>query len=76
MRTVIALSLVLVLGACTTATTTAVTACPPVPAYDRPFLARAAEEVGRLPEGSAIEAMLRDYAMVRDQLRACSNPGG
>lgn len=33
--------------------------------------ARAAEELARLPEGSAIAEMLIDFAVMRDQMRAC-----
>ncbi len=46
-------------------------ACPPVASYDRAFLSRAAAELELLPAGSAIEAMLADYAVMRDQARAC-----
>jgi hypothetical protein len=48
--------------------------CPPVVEYDRAFLARAADELEALPEGSAIEQMLSDYAVMREQARACSWP--
>jgi hypothetical protein len=33
--------------------------------------ARAAEEVEALPEGAVIVRMLGDYAVLRDQARAC-----
>ncbi len=46
-------------------------ACPPVAEYSQEFQARAAEELTRLPEGSAIAEMLSDYAVMRDQARAC-----
>lgn len=46
-------------------------ACPPVVGYSREFLARAAEELARLPEGSMIAEMLSDYAVMRDQAGAC-----
>lgn len=46
-------------------------ACPPVVDYSRAFQARAAEELALLPEGSAIAEMLSDYAVMRDQARAC-----
>ena len=46
-------------------------ACPPVVEYSREFQARAAEELGLLPEGSAIAEMLADYAVMRDQARVC-----
>jgi hypothetical protein len=39
--------------------------------YDQAFLERAADELDLLPEGWAIEQMLRDYAVMRDQARAC-----
>ena len=46
--------------------------CPPVVAYSPEFLARAADELDVLPPGSAIEQMLADYQMIRDQARACT----
>lgn len=48
-----------------------VTICPPVVEYDREFQARAAGELDLLPEKSAIAEMLSDYAVMRDQARAC-----
>ena len=45
--------------------------CPPVAEYSRKFLARAAAELDSLPAGSAIEQMLADYQVMRDQARAC-----
>jgi hypothetical protein len=42
-----------------------------VVAYDQAFLQQAAEELGMLPTGSAIEQMLADYAVMRAQARAC-----
>lgn len=47
-------------------------ACPPVVAYPAPVLAAAAAELELLPAGSAIERLLADYAVMRDQARACS----
>jgi hypothetical protein len=32
---------------------------------------RVAEEVGALPEGAVVVAILSDYAVLRDQARAC-----
>lgn len=46
--------------------------CPPVVEYGREFQARAAEELARLPEGSAIVELLSDYVVLRDQTRSCS----
>ncbi|MBK8211728.1 MAG: hypothetical protein IPK78_19025 [Rhodospirillales bacterium] len=45
--------------------------CLPVVAYSREFLARAADELDSLSAGSAIEQMLADYQVIRDQARAC-----
>ncbi|WP_306418022.1 hypothetical protein [Jannaschia formosa] len=39
--------------------------------YSREFQARAAEELALLPEDSAISEMLADYAVMREQARAC-----
>lgn len=58
------------LAGCTTGRFEAA-ACPPVPTYSRQFLARAADELRQLPPGSAIEQMLADYQVMRDQARAC-----
>ena len=45
--------------------------CPPVVEYSREFQRRAAEEVGLLPDGSAIAEMLSDYSVMREQGRSC-----
>ena len=45
--------------------------CPPVVEYTSAEQARAADEVGALPEGAVIVRMLSDYAVLRDQVRAC-----
>lgn len=50
---------------------TGLKACPPVVVYGREFLARAAEELALMPEGSAVAEMLSDYAVMREQARAC-----
>ncbi len=49
-------------------------ACPPVVAYSRAEQARVAEEVAALPEGALIVSWLADYAVLRDQARACQTP--
>ena len=48
-------------------------ACPPVVEYGAELQSRAAIEVEKLPEGSALTDMLSDYAVIRDQ--ACAGPG-
>lgn len=45
--------------------------CPPVVEYGREFQTRAAEELGMLPDKSAVAEMLADYSVMRDQARAC-----
>ena len=47
------------------------TVCPPVVKYNREFQARAAEELARLSDGSAIANMLADYSVMREQVRVC-----
>ena len=49
-------------------------ACPPVVDYSRPQQARVADEVAKLPEGSLIIGWLADYAVLREQARACQRP--
>ena len=46
-------------------------ACPPVTGYSRAEQARVAEEVAALQEGALIAEWLADYAVLRDQARAC-----
>lgn len=46
-------------------------ACPPVVEYSGEVQARAAEDLALLPEGSVIADMLSDYAVMREQARAC-----
>jgi hypothetical protein len=58
------------LGGCATAPSDGAPR-PPVVEYSKEFLARAADEVARLPAGSAIEQMLGDYQVMRDQARLC-----
>lgn len=45
--------------------------CPPVVEYSTAIQVRAADEVEALPEGAVIVRMLGDYAVLRDQARAC-----
>lgn len=45
--------------------------CPPVVEYSTADQVRAADEVEALPEDAVIVRMLSDYAVLRDQARAC-----
>jgi len=47
-------------------------ACPPVVGYDAELQERAAAEVETLLKGSAVAELLSDYAVMRDQARACA----
>ena len=49
-------------------------ACPPVVEYSQAEQMRVAEEVAALPEGALIPGWLADYAVLRDQARACEAP--
>lgn len=49
-----------------------VAACPPVVQYSRAEQAHAAKEVAALPKSMAIVGWLTDYAVLRDQVLACS----
>ena len=46
-------------------------ACPPVVEYRAELQAAAAAQVQTLSDGSAIAVLLSDYAVMRDQARAC-----
>ena len=61
------------LGGCGTAGSDRPTAmaCPPVVGYGAELQAQAAAEVDALPAGSAVADLLSDYAVMRDQARAC-----
>jgi hypothetical protein len=45
--------------------------CPPVVDYSRAEQAQVADELAALPEGAVIGEWLADYAVLREQARAC-----
>ncbi|PTX40342.1 hypothetical protein IQ03_05118 [Gemmobacter caeni] len=45
--------------------------CPSVVEYTAADQAQAADDVEALPEGAVVVRMLSDYAVLRDQVRAC-----
>ena len=45
--------------------------CPPVAEYSPKFQVRAAGDLALLPEEAATAEMLSDYAVMREQARAC-----
>ena len=59
------------LNGCATAGSETRAPCPPVVEYTAEEQARAADEVETLPESAVIVRMLSDYAVLRDQARAC-----
>lgn len=59
------------LSACAMAGSDTWVPCPPVVEYSAADQATAADEVEALPEGADVVAMLSDYAVLRDQARAC-----
>lgn len=59
------------LSACATGGSDGNMLCPPVVDYSAADQATAADEIGALPEGAVIVRMLGDYAVLRDQARAC-----
>jgi len=62
---------VLWLSACATDGSNADVLCPPVVPYSAADQARAVAEINALPEGTVVIRMLSDYAVMRDQARAC-----
>ena len=61
---------VLSLTACATAGSDSAP-CPPVVEYSAAEQTRAAAEVEAIPEGAVLVRMMSDYAVLRDQARAC-----
>ena len=59
------------LSACAMAGSDTRAPCPPVVEYSAADQSRAAAEIEALPEGAVIVRMLGDYAVLRDQARAC-----
>jgi len=45
--------------------------CPPIVAYSQEEQARVADELAALPEGAMTVEWLADYAVLREQARAC-----
>ena len=59
------------LSACATASSDPRVPCPPVVPYSAADQTRAAAEVAILLEGAVVIRILSDYAVMRDQARAC-----
>ena len=66
------LTLALIGLACLSACATVVSdTCPTLFDYSEAEQARAADELDALPEGSALERLVGDYGVVRNEIRAC-----
>lgn len=74
-RAIVLVGVMISLGACATASSEHGVACVPVPEYRQELLDRAADEVERLPEGSAVVDLLEDCAVTRNQSRSCGQIG-
>jgi Tfp pilus assembly protein PilP len=61
----------LILTACTTASTKFEAYCPPLKTYTKEFNKKLADEVEKLPPGAALETAMIDYANQRDRIRRC-----
>lgn len=61
----------LLLTGCATGGSNGPSSCPPVVDYSATEQTRAADELKALPESAIILRMLIDYAVLRDQARAC-----
>jgi hypothetical protein len=59
------------LTGCATGSSDDPAVCPPVVDYTAADQATAADEVEALPDSAVIIWMLSDYAVLRDQARAC-----
>lgn len=59
------------LSACATGGSNVNIPCPPVVEYTTNDQARAADEVNALSQSAIVVRMLSDYAVLRDQARAC-----
>ena len=59
------------LTACAMAGSEGQAPCPPVVEYSTGDQTRAAAEIDALPETAVVVRLLSDYAVLRDQARAC-----
>jgi hypothetical protein len=61
-------------GCATALSDPAATPCPPLASYTAAELAEASGEFVTVKPGGMIERMIRDYSLLRDQVRRC-RPG-
>lgn len=70
-RAALAAATILLTGCAGGSFDTVPSACPPVAEYSRAEQARVADELAALPGGTLIAEWLADYAVLREQARAC-----
>ena len=70
-QTALAAAMIFLTGCAGGSFDTLPSACPPVVDYSRAEQARVAAELAAMPEGAAISEWLADYAVLREQARAC-----
>ncbi len=73
-QTALAIGTLLLTGCARVGSDGAPSACPPVVEYSRTEQARVSDDVAALLEGAVILVWLADYAVLRDQARACASP--
>ena len=70
-RIALAAAMIFLTGCAGVGSETPHSACPPVVEYSHAEQVRVAEEIAALPEGALIVGWLADYAVLREQARAC-----
>lgn len=58
---------------CETAAIPPITVCPRVNDWSKAYQARLADEIERMPAGSAAELALREHIQMRERARRCRN---
>ena len=71
-QTALAAAMIFLTGCAGVSSDTVPSACPPVAEYSRAEQARLADELVALPGRTVIAEWLADYAVLRDQARACT----
>lgn len=56
---------------CETAAIPPTVVCPDVPGWSKSYQARLADEIERMPAGSAAERALREHIQMRERARKC-----
>ena len=70
-QTALVAAMILLTGCAGVGFDTSTSACPPLVEYSRAEQARVTNEVAAMPDGARIPEWLSDYAVMREQARAC-----